>query len=163
MLFQVYSVFGRISHCNPYCKFNLKFRPWRSWAIMLEIFVADKCTKRHNKNSQPTCLDVFDKNWHALLGWPVSLWPVSLATVSPPRPGTLPDVMISCEMLFLLAILLYCITTIYLDSALQCSTIQFNSLQCRLPQCNAAQCSAVHLYDPAGLQDCLCFWAPQPQ
>ena len=30
------------------------------------FFVADQCTKRHNKNSQPTCLDVFDKNWHAL-------------------------------------------------------------------------------------------------
>ena len=67
MLFWGYSIFGRISHCNPYCKFNLKFRPWRSWAIMLKFFVADQCTKRHNKNSQPGCLDVFDKNLHALL------------------------------------------------------------------------------------------------
>ena len=35
--FQGYSIFGRISDCNPYCKFNLKFRPWRSWAIMLKF------------------------------------------------------------------------------------------------------------------------------
>ena len=34
---------------------------------MLKFVVADQCTKRHNKNSQPTCLDVFDKNLHALL------------------------------------------------------------------------------------------------
>ena len=34
---------------------------------MLNFFVADQCTKRHNKNSKPTCLDVFDKNLHALL------------------------------------------------------------------------------------------------
>ena len=33
---------------------------------MLKFFVADQCTKRHNKNSQPKCLDVFDKNLHAL-------------------------------------------------------------------------------------------------
>ena len=33
---------------------------------MLKHFVADQCTKRHNKTSQPRCLDVFDKNWHAL-------------------------------------------------------------------------------------------------
>ena len=32
----------------------------------LRCFVADQCTKRHNENSQPGCLDVFDKNWHAL-------------------------------------------------------------------------------------------------
>ena len=31
------------------------------------IFVADQCTKRHNKNSQPRCLDVFDKKWNALI------------------------------------------------------------------------------------------------
>ena len=34
---------------------------------MLKLFVADQCTKRNNKNSQPTCLDVFDKNLHALV------------------------------------------------------------------------------------------------
>ena len=34
---------------------------------MLKFFVADQCTKRHNKNPQPTCLDVFDKKLHALL------------------------------------------------------------------------------------------------
>ena len=28
----------------------------------VSIFVADQCTKRHNKNSQPKSLDVFDKN-----------------------------------------------------------------------------------------------------
>ena len=33
---------------------------------MLNFFVADQCTERHNKSSQPTCLDVFDKNLHAL-------------------------------------------------------------------------------------------------
>ena len=54
--FQGYSVFGLVSYCNPHCKFNCKFRPWRSWAIMLNFFVDDQCTKRHNKNSQPTCL-----------------------------------------------------------------------------------------------------------
>ena len=32
-----------------------------------EIFVADQFTKRHKKNSQPTCLDVFDKKLHTLL------------------------------------------------------------------------------------------------
>ena len=61
MPFQGYSIFGRISDCIPYCKFNLKFRPWRSWAIMLKFCLADLCTKRHNKNSQATCLNVF---WH---------------------------------------------------------------------------------------------------
>ena len=70
--FQGYSIFGRISDCNPYCKFNLKFRPWRSWATMLNFFVADQCTKRHNKNSQPTCLDSFDKNWHTLMSHDIS-------------------------------------------------------------------------------------------
>ena len=65
-----YSVFGLISYCNPHYKYNCKFRPWRSWAIKLNFFVADHCTKRHNKNSQPTCLDDFDKNWHALLSGP---------------------------------------------------------------------------------------------
>ena len=49
MPFWGYSVFGRISLCNPYCKFNLKFRPWRSWAIMRKFFVVDQCTQRHNK------------------------------------------------------------------------------------------------------------------
>ena len=34
--------------------------------LMLKFFVADQCTKRHNKNFQSTCLDVFDKNWHVL-------------------------------------------------------------------------------------------------
>ena len=34
---------------------------------MLKFFVADQCTKRDNKNSQLTYLDVFDKNLHALL------------------------------------------------------------------------------------------------
>ena len=58
---------GLISYCNPLCKFNCKFRPWRSWAISLNIFVVDQCTQRHNKKHQPTCLDVFDKNLHALL------------------------------------------------------------------------------------------------
>jgi hypothetical protein len=57
--------FGLISYFNPHCKFNCKFRPWRSWAIMLNV--ADQCTKRHNKNSQPTWFDVFDKNWHTLM------------------------------------------------------------------------------------------------
>ena len=53
--------FGLISHCNSYWKFNLKFRPW-------EIFcVGYQCTKGHNKNSQPTYLDVFDKIWHTLV------------------------------------------------------------------------------------------------
>ena len=33
---------------------------------MLKFFVADQCTKRHNKNSQSTCLDVLDKNLYAL-------------------------------------------------------------------------------------------------
>ena len=51
------SVFGRISLCNPNCKFNLKFRPWRSWANMLKMVVVDQSTQRHNKNSQPACLD----------------------------------------------------------------------------------------------------------
>ena len=46
-----YSVCGRISLCNSCCKFNLKFRPWRSWAILLKFFfVVDQCTQRHNKN-----------------------------------------------------------------------------------------------------------------
>ena len=35
---------------------------------MLKFVVADQCTKRHNTNSLPTCLDVFDKNFHALWG-----------------------------------------------------------------------------------------------
>ena len=34
---------------------------------MLKFFVADQCTKKQNKHSQPTCLDVFDKNLHALM------------------------------------------------------------------------------------------------
>ena len=34
---------------------------------MLKFFVVDQCTQRHNKKSQPACLDVFDKNLHALL------------------------------------------------------------------------------------------------
>ena len=34
---------------------------------MLKIFVADQCTKRHNKNSHPTWLDVFAKNRYALV------------------------------------------------------------------------------------------------
>ena len=34
---------------------------------MRNFFVADQCTKRHNKNSQPGCLDVFDKNLYTLL------------------------------------------------------------------------------------------------
>ena len=33
---------------------------------MLKFFVADQCTKRHNKISQPACLDVVDKNLHTL-------------------------------------------------------------------------------------------------
>ena len=34
---------------------------------MLKFFVADQCTKRHNKNFQLTCLDVFgEKKFHAL-------------------------------------------------------------------------------------------------
>ena len=43
------------------------FRPWRSWAIILHFFVADQCAKRHNENSQPTFLDVFEKKSHALI------------------------------------------------------------------------------------------------
>ena len=34
---------------------------------MLKFFVVDQCTQRHNKKHQPTCLDVFDKNLHALI------------------------------------------------------------------------------------------------
>ena len=64
---QGYSVFGLFYYCNPHCKFNCKFRQWRSWAIMLKFFVTDQCTKRHNKNCKPACFDVLDKNWHALL------------------------------------------------------------------------------------------------
>ena len=82
MVFKGYSVFGLISYCNPHCKFNCKFRPWRSWAIMLKFFMADQCTKRLNKNCQPTCLDVFDKNWHAL-AWHV-------------RPPPLPEYVCMC-------------------------------------------------------------------
>ena len=43
MIFQRYFVFGR------------------------NFFVADQCTKIHNKDSQTRCLDVFDKNLHALV------------------------------------------------------------------------------------------------
>ena len=57
--------------------------------IMLKFFVADLCTKRHNKNCQPRCLDVFDKNWYALAytqpfqycsfaRWTLSIWPIQL-------------------------------------------------------------------------------------
>ena len=28
---------------------------------MLKFFMVDQCTQRHNKKSQPACLDVFDK------------------------------------------------------------------------------------------------------
>ena len=35
--------------------------------VVLKFFVDDLYTTRHNKNFQPTCLDVFDKNWNALL------------------------------------------------------------------------------------------------
>ena len=74
--------FGHIFLYNPYCKFNLKFRPWRSWAIMLNFFVADQCSQRHNKNHHLTCLDDFNKNWHTLT-WHVTqdMWHVTCETM----------------------------------------------------------------------------------
>ena len=55
---------------------------------MLKFFVADQCTKRHNKNSQPGCLDVFDKNLHALTSRPL---PPALSLPSPLPPSTFMD------------------------------------------------------------------------
>ena len=83
MVFQGYSVLWLISYFNPHCTFNCKFRPWRSWAITLKIFVVDQCTQRHNKKHQPTCLDVFNKNWHTLptcfivMSWIMEGWEIT--------------------------------------------------------------------------------------
>ena len=39
----------------------------KEFSYRSENFVVDQCTQRHNKKYQPTYLDVFDKNWHALV------------------------------------------------------------------------------------------------